>query len=259
MSQSKKLRNAAAFAFVSLLFTPGCTKVVYVTTTEAPIVTDAPTTTAPSNTDAPTTTAMVVTDSSDYFVFGYLIKPYADLRGAFFNGADLSGVDLEGADLSGADLRGANLRDANLYQANLEGANLNQADLSGANLEDANLSRANLQNAKLTNADLPFASLEGANLLGADLTGANLNRVHLAGATMPDGTKQDLTIGSTIQIPEDLTVLSTQELNALHDEIVAALAELDALGSRDDDEVGQTWRLEEALNNVVIEQNRRGR
>ena len=257
MSQSKKSRNASAALVVSLLFTAGCTKTVYVTTTDAPIATEAPTTTAPANTDAPTTTVTVVTDSSDYFVFGYLIEPYADLNGAFFNGADLSGANLTGADLSGADLSGAEL-----YEASLYGANLYQANLEGANLEDANLTNANLRGANLTNANLHFAVLEGADLTGANLTGADLLRAHLAGATMPDGSKQDLTIGSTIQIPEDLTALSDKELNALLDEIVAALTELNVrneLCCLDDDEVGQQWRLEEALANIVSEQNRRGR
>lgn len=220
MSQSKKLHYASTIVFVSLVFTAGCTKTVYVTTTdapvvtEAPIVTDAPTTTAPANTDAPTTTAPVVTVSSGNFVNGYLIEP----------GADLSG-----------------------------------AELSGAYLEDVNLTNANLRGANLTNSNLRFAVLEGADLTGADLTGADLNRAHLAGATMPDGKKIPLTIGSTIDIPEYFTAMTDDELNALQDEIVAALAELDALEEIDDDEWGQQGRLEEALTNIVSEQDRRGR
>jgi hypothetical protein len=141
------------------------------------------------------------------------------------------------------------------------GAYLEDADLSGAYLEDVNLTNANLRGANLTNSNLRFAVLEGADLTGADLTGADLHRAHLAGATMPDGKKIPLTIGSTIDIPEYFTALTDDELNALQDEIVAALTELAIRQEMElsDDEWGQQGRLEEALANIVSEQNRRGR
>jgi hypothetical protein len=78
---------------------------------------------------------------------------------------------------------------------------------------------------------------------------------------MPDGGKQDLTVGSTIQIPEDLTALSDKDLNALHDKVVAALTELAKRAEVElsDEEGFEQSRLEEALANIVSEQNRRGR
>ena len=155
---------------------------------------------------------------------------------------------------------------ANLVGANLTGADLTDAWMPGANLEGANLTGANLGHANLTDANLTGANLVGAyvyyaDLTDADLTDADLHRVFMDGATMPDGKKIPLTIGSTIDIPEYFTALTDKELNALQDEIAAALKELAIRQEMElsDDEWGQQMRLEEALANIVSEQNRRGR
>ena len=73
-------------------------------------------------------------------VYGYEIKPNANLRGA----------DLRGADLQDAYLRSADLQDANLWGANLRGAYLQDANLRGAYLLGANLLGARLPHFKIT-------------------------------------------------------------------------------------------------------------
>ena len=72
-------------------------------------------------------------------VNGYEIKPFANLRGAYFRGADLRGTNLKGADLRGADLRGADFEGATLRGADLRDAKLEGAKLEGADLEYANV------------------------------------------------------------------------------------------------------------------------
>ena len=53
-------------------------------------------------------------------VNGYIIKPYANLRGANLRSANLRSADLHGTNLRSADLRGANLRGADLRGADLD-------------------------------------------------------------------------------------------------------------------------------------------
>ena len=60
-----------------------------------------------------------------------------------------------------------------------------------------------------------------------------------------------------IQIPEDLTALNDEELNALHDEIIAAGTELGDSDEVTDEQVAQLEQLAEALDVVLTEQNRR--
>ena len=104
-----------------LMLVTGCTKTVYVASTEAPSVTE-----APSN-------KWDGRKPSDADVF-----PGADLAGADLRGANLYRANLRGANLAGADLRDADLADANLRDANLRDANISDADLDGANLSGAN-------------------------------------------------------------------------------------------------------------------------
>jgi hypothetical protein len=92
-----------------LLSVAGCTKTVYVTTTDAPVVTDAP-----------------AELRNGFTVNGYTIERGADLRGA-----NLARVNLAYANLVRADLT-----DADLYDANLTGAHLFDAYLFGAKLPD---------------------------------------------------------------------------------------------------------------------------
>jgi len=154
------MRRIMAVVVVGLVSVAGCTKTVYVATTDAPVVTDAP-----------------VELRSGFTVNGYTIRPGADLGGAYMPNANLSFADLSGANLSLSDLSGANLTGANLSGAYLGGAILTGTILHGADLTNANLQGANLSNAELTNA----------NLQGANLTDANLTVEDLTGATMPDG------------------------------------------------------------------------
>ena len=53
--------------------------------------------------------------------------------------------------------------------------------------------------------------------------------------------------------------MTDKKLSALQDEIVAVLTELAIRLELDGDEWGQQGRLNEALTNIVSEQNRRGR
>lgn len=89
----------AVAVIAGLLSVPGCTKTVYVTTTEAPVTTEAP-----------------GELRSGFTVDGYEIEP--------------------GANLEGADLTVANLTDANLTGTNLRGSYLGFADLTGAMMPD---------------------------------------------------------------------------------------------------------------------------
>jgi hypothetical protein len=175
------MRSRAIFLVgVILMLATGCTKTVYVASTEAP------------TTDAPGE------PGSGFTVNGYKIKPGAYLLGVNLEGANLRGANLEDANLMSANLEGADLEDANLLSAylvfaNLTGANLEGANLTGANLEGANLTGASLVSANLTGADLTGASLVSANLTGADLTGAILTGAILTGAILDDVPAQTAT------------------------------------------------------------------
>lgn len=84
---------------MSLLFTAGCSKTVYVDTADAP------------------------RNLRRYFtVNDYIIKPGADLTNK-----NLTNADLEGASLTDANLTDAKLSDTFLWNAQMSGANLHGA------------------------------------------------------------------------------------------------------------------------------------
>ena len=91
------MKRIMPLAVVGLLSVVGCTKTVYVTTSEAPGITNAP-----------------GKLRSGFTVNGYTIERGAKLTDANLAGADLAGADLEGAYLAGADLTGANLYGATM-------------------------------------------------------------------------------------------------------------------------------------------------
>ena len=108
------MRRITAVAVVVglLLSVTGCTKTVYVTTTEAP------------NTEAP------VELRSGFTVNGYKIEPAADLTDAY----------LRDEDLSFADLTAVNLSDADLSYANLTlGTNVTDSIVTGATMPDGSI------------------------------------------------------------------------------------------------------------------------
>jgi hypothetical protein len=185
------MRSRAIFLVgVILMLATGCTKTVYVASTEAP------------TTDAPGE------PGSGFTVNGYKIKPGAYLLGVNLEGANLRGANLEDANLMSANLEGADLEDANLLSAylvfaNLTGANLEGANLTGANLEGANLTGASLVSANLTGADLTGASLVSANLTGADLTGAILTGAILTGAILTGAILDDVPAQTATTSPID--------------------------------------------------------
>ncbi|WDE08300.1 pentapeptide repeat-containing protein [Thalassomonas viridans] len=106
----------------------------------------------------------------------------ADLTGAMLSRVFLSGAYLTRVHLIGADLQGSNLD-----KANLVGADLRDTDLTGASLKEAKLASADLRGAVLTHADLSGANLRAAKVSPDQLAQAG----SLAGATLPDGNRQD--------------------------------------------------------------------
>ena len=86
------MKRIMPLAVVGLLSVVGCTKTVYVTTSEAPGITNAP----------------------GKLRNGFTVNGYTIERGA----------KLTDANLAGADLAGANLFEASLYGANLNGATM---------------------------------------------------------------------------------------------------------------------------------------
>ena len=131
-------------------------------------------------------------------IYGYEIKPGADLRNAY----------LEGADLRNASLKGANLFNADFRTANLEGADLSGANLRDADLMGAFLKRAKLQGAELFNADLRGADLQDADLSGADLEYANFRYVILFGTNLEGAKLPHFQI-----VPEEGSFIAYKKVN----------------------------------------------
>ncbi len=92
-------------------------------------------------------------------------------------GVKLDGVVLCNADLGQAVLKNVKFNLAKLAGANLFEAELNNTELVGSDLRESSLVSADLTGANLTGADLTKADLTGANLTGANLTGAKLDEI----------------------------------------------------------------------------------
>jgi uncharacterized protein YjbI with pentapeptide repeats len=124
--------------------------------------------------------------------------PYANFRGADFQGATLYGAYFHNVDLTGAVLNtpapGGKLRTSqttDLRDAEFKGATLDEADFTAANLDGArfdpsNVRRTNLSKATFIGASLVGARFDKANLTGVDFTGAKLNGANLQGADLTD-------------------------------------------------------------------------
>ena len=132
-------------------------------------------------------------------VGGYLVGPYANLKGA----------DLAGADLADSVLSSSALNDANLTNAVL--SNVTSGNITGTpralpanwSLVDGYLigAAANLAGADLMDADLAGVTLTDANLVGATVTGATVTGANLGGADLAE-----LTSGYVTGIPDAFPV-----------------------------------------------------